>query len=121
MIAPDAHVYAFYLWKTKGNMQKAADIINVGKDAFWFKTKAYGLNFRDFRGEMCTCNKGKPRCEVCKARNRVTARNRYYRNKAIRPTVAAENKARKNIEKINRMMTLSNQMAAMRKFLQLSK
>jgi hypothetical protein len=119
MISMEAHVYAFYLYQTKGNMQRAADERGVDRKTFHKRCVMYRLDFRDFRGPMCQCRRKGNRCEVCLRRNRDAAKRTYYERKN-NPNVCFGITSVTPL-RVFRMMALSDQMATMQRFLKLSK
>jgi len=124
MIAMEAHVYAYYLHQAKGRMSDAARLAGVNQNTFAGRTYRFGLNFRNFRGLMCECKKGrngKSRCEVCAEKNRASARERYRARKGKPIPAPATMPSKAVIDKTSRMLFLSAKMSALQRFIQLSK
>jgi hypothetical protein len=121
MIAPESHVYTYYIYGTKGNMQRAADRNGISRRVFAHRVSVFGIDYRKFRGAMCSCRSGNPRCEVCKKRNRKAATAAYQERK-LNPTMEVVHRSQPDTPlKVMRMLAISDRMTAMQRFLQLSK
>jgi hypothetical protein len=124
MISMEAHVIRYYLGKSEGNTLKASLMYGVSRYRFALIMKKFDIDFRKFRKAMCYCKRlNHQRCKVCKDRNRAAAADIYrLRKMGIYPSnLAPERESPENVARTVQMLALSEQMAQMQRFLQLSK